>query len=104
MNTFFKQHPRVLTNAEIEQIAKRRTTADTEINRLCSGERRWTMCVPVQDDDSDMVLSQSLQDSQRLEKEVYRLRGAIKQITIDMEIPDTVRDALRTILFGTGDE
>lgn len=102
-HSILKPHPRVLRNDEIEAIASRRNVASTEISRVCSGERRWTMCIPVQDDDSDVVLEQALQDSQRLEKEVYRLRGAIKSVTIGMELPDDVREALNAILFGTED-
>lgn len=84
MVDFVVKHPRILMNDEIEAIAERRMKAEAEISRICSGERRWTMVVPVQADDSDMLLSQALQDSQRLEKEVYRFRGAIKSLLITM--------------------
>lgn len=102
MATYTTQvHPRTLTNKAIEEIAAQRTLAETEIHRICAGERRWTMCVPVQQDDSDMVFSDALDNSRRLEQEVYRLRAAMKQVASNPETPDAVQDALHAALFGT---
>lgn len=97
-------HPRVLTNLEIDAMAARRTQADTEISRLCSGERHWTMRVPVGDDDSDRVLDNALRDSARLEREVYRLRGEIKTLLINhkADIGDDMHAKLMAIIYDKG--
>ena len=34
--------------------------AEREVSALCSGTRRWTMCVPVQQTDSDITISNAL--------------------------------------------
>ena len=44
--------------------------AHREISALCHG-KHWTMCVPVQGDDSDIIISEALQAQTR---EIQRLR------------------------------
>lgn len=97
-------HPRILNNKAIEDIRDRRGKAETEMYRLCSGERKWTMCVPAQDDDTDVLLDQAFKDSARLEQEVYRLRGEVKRLCIDRkkDIPDEIWDKLMAIVFEEG--
>lgn len=34
-----------------------------EVYRLCAGEREWTMSIPVQRDDSDIVIANALDDT-----------------------------------------
>lgn len=41
----------------IREIRERAEKADDHICDLASGKARWQMCVPPQDDDSDMLLS-----------------------------------------------
>ncbi len=104
-NNFLRiQHPRALHNSNMFQMAARRTAAQTEINRICGGDRKWTMSIPVHGSDSDMVLANALNDSFRLEQEVYRLRGQIQQAIADAGTSPGMRDVLLAILYGTGDE
>lgn len=92
--------PSVLSNDLIEAIAQRRTGAQTELSRICSGERRFTMSIPVQMSDSDHILHWALEDSQLLEHELYRLRGMLKVILAEREMPPNTRDALMATVFG----
>jgi hypothetical protein len=103
-NVLRTQHPRALYNSDIFRMAARRTAAQTEINRICGGDRSFTMSIPVHDSDSDIVLSNALNDSLRLEQEVYRLRGQIQQAIADAGTSPGMRDMLLAILYGTGDE
>jgi hypothetical protein len=53
--------------ARLAEIEARRGAARKEVSALCQGRGRpgghdWTMCVPVQQDDSDIVLVASLND------------------------------------------
>jgi hypothetical protein len=79
--------PQTINQQELELMAQRRAKAVTEMQRICSGDRRWTMCIPVQEDDSDMVIGASLDDLERLIGEVYRLRGVLKKLHLE-----TLRD------------
>ncbi|MDN6350087.1 MAG: hypothetical protein L0J69_00145 [Yaniella sp.] len=42
----------------LDQIQERSRTAGDHVARLCTKEDRWKMSVPVQDDDSDILLTQ----------------------------------------------
>ena len=44
--------------AELQAIRERADKASEHIGRLCTKEDRWTMSVPVRDDDSDVMLTQ----------------------------------------------
>lgn len=100
-----EQHPRILDDATLTAIGQRRALAHREISRICSGERRWTMTVPVQEDDSDMLFSDVLTDNDTLVKEVYRLRGALKRVYIDYwgELPEDMKAFIKAALYGTED-
>jgi hypothetical protein len=50
--------------------------AHNEIDALCNG-KRWRMCIPVQGDDSDIILGEALRAQ---EKEILRLRNALTRI------------------------
>lgn len=43
-----------------ETLLGRLNRAHTEVTDLCKGTRRWTMCIPVQDSDSDMVIGDAI--------------------------------------------
>lgn len=58
-------------------IEQRRILAREEIAKLCAGEHDWHMSIPVQNSDSDMVLSSAITDSAILHGEVKRLHKAI---------------------------
>jgi hypothetical protein len=64
------------------------------------------MSVPAQDDDSDSLLSAALDDNEMLMREIYRLRGGMKQIVVEQwgDISEPVERAIRALLFGTGEE
>lgn len=57
--------------AEIEAIEQR---ARAELYGLCSGERKFTMRIPVQEDDTDMVIDAAFNALRELIAEVRRLR------------------------------
>lgn len=65
-------------STRLEQIAQRVKAAHREICDLASGKRRWTMCVPVQQDDSDMILQAPLDDLSYLLKLVASLESEVE--------------------------
>jgi hypothetical protein len=94
---------RFLTNTELDEIAIRRAKALAEVYKLCSGERKWTMSIPVHEDtDTDVLLCKALTDAEALMKEVYRLRGGIRTLYVNSmgELPEETREALLALLFN----
>lgn len=61
----------------IEEVNQTREKAESEVIALAKGNRKWTMCIPVQDDDSDQVLMNAL----RYLKEITR---AYEKLSNDM--------------------
>lgn len=57
-----------MKNVSTADLARR---AHEEVYAICSGKRRWTMTVPVQDDDTDILIGFALE---ALEKDVLELR------------------------------
>lgn len=50
----------------IEEVNQTREKAENEVIALAKGSRKWTMCIPVQDDDSDQVLMNALRSLKEL--------------------------------------
>lgn len=50
-----------MEDEELAQVKKRFVLATKELDRLCKGGK-WTMKIPAQESDSDLVLSRSLRD------------------------------------------
>jgi hypothetical protein len=70
------QHPtRVDAVKEIDKILERRAKAESEVLRLCAGRGRWQMSVPVQANDSDILLIESLEDISHMARELVRLNN-----------------------------
>ncbi|MBV2364284.1 hypothetical protein [Streptomonospora nanhaiensis] len=59
---------------DLDAITAREEAAFKEVDRLCEGGR-WTMRVPVEDTDSDVVIGAALADVRNLVGEVRRLRA-----------------------------
>lgn len=75
------QHPvRVNAVKEIDKILERRAKAESEVIRLC-GRGRWQMSVPVQANDSDILITESLEDISHLAREVVRLENLMWQMS-----------------------
>lgn len=58
---------------ELKEIRERLEKAHQEICGLANGKRKWTMCVPPEPDDSDMVLQAPLDDIAHLLKLTEKL-------------------------------
>lgn len=58
--------PDVLKPARLDEIEARRRQARTLVSRLCEKPERWTMSIPPQQDDSDMLLIAALDDTKAL--------------------------------------
>lgn len=65
---------------EIQSILARAKRANDELNALCRGSRKLTMCVPVQDTDSDIVIGLALCDIDRLVGGVRKYYAALQEI------------------------
>lgn len=50
-----------------------------ELSRICEGKRRWTMTVPVRQDDSDIIFADALDALEERDKEIERLRADIRR-------------------------
>jgi hypothetical protein len=87
---------------ELAQIAVRRAKANAELQMLCSGEKRFLMSIPVrEEDDSDMIIGNTLHDTERLINEIYRLRGCIKVLYVNSfgKLPEEMREVLQDLIF-----
>lgn len=59
---------------DLTEIKTRHDAAWKELEKLCKGDRRFTMSIPVMADDTDEVLGNSLNDIPRLLAEIERLK------------------------------
>lgn len=65
---------------DLDAIEARYKIARREVSRLClSRGRRWTMSIPIREDDTDIVLANSLRGIPALLAEVRRLRALLTQ-------------------------
>lgn len=64
---------------DLEAIEARCEAARLEVYRLCQGATTWTMSIPVREDDTDIVLTNSLRDIPMLLAEVERLRAEVSR-------------------------
>lgn len=85
-HSIIKQHPRILSEPELKQISANREVAREELSKLSSGHVKFHMSIPVRADDTDMVMEQALSDSQRLQKEVIRLRSTLSAIVTNGQV------------------
>lgn len=96
-------HPRVLQETDLKAMAALRTSAREVVYKMCSGERKFYMSIPVQDDDPDIVLLNAIDSAERLAQEVYRIRGEIKTLLAEQhDMPDECRSKLMAIIFDGG--
>lgn len=94
-------HPRVLGEIELNEIMTQRALAVTAVCKMCSGEQRFHMSVPVQPDDTDELLLKALGGMERMYQEVYRIRGEIKVMLAEKyDMPDEYRNRLEAIIFN----
>jgi hypothetical protein len=61
---------------DTKSIRERAKLAHAEVSRMCNG-KRWTMCIPVEPDDSDITIDNALRDVPALCDEVEDLRAAL---------------------------
>lgn len=64
---------------DLEAIEARCEVARREVNRLCQGKTSWTMSVPVRQDDTDVILTDSFRDIPPLVIEIKRLRTEVER-------------------------
>lgn len=60
---------------ELDEVDKVLEDAFNLVRGLCTGERSWTMSVPVRDTDSDEILTRALAAASEL---VHQMRGLEK--------------------------
>lgn len=92
-------HPHILRHEDIRRIAHLQETARETIHQLCNGSK-FTMSIPVQDDDTDIVLINALDGANRLVQEIHRIRNQVDQLLADeYDMPDKYRAKLMAIIF-----
>ena len=69
----------MMTEERLAEIRARVNAARAEWRALCSG-KKWRMCIPVQPDDSDIVIDAVLRGVTDLLAEVERLRAKDPQL------------------------
>jgi hypothetical protein len=79
--------------ATIEERRLRLKKAREEVSRICQNPRQWRMCIPVQPDDTDIVLSAALTDARASLEELEQLRAKVKELdTFKTGVPwDAIR-------------
>ena len=63
-----------ISDETLNKIEERRLKAQQEISDICDNKKRWQMCIPVQQNDSDVVLGNALQDELSVMKAYKRLK------------------------------
>lgn len=58
---------------DLDAIEARCEAARCEVHRLCRGDVTWTMSIPVREDDTDIILTNSFRDIPAPVAEVKRL-------------------------------
>ena len=53
----------MLSTDQVEAMEARCKKAKEEVIAICTGTHKWTMCVPVQESDSDRVVMTALNDT-----------------------------------------
>lgn len=76
---------KVLSEGELAGIPAKVEAAWAILSELCKGTHRWTMCVPVQQTDSDIVLSEPLRDVPRLLSTIRHLQGENERLRGQVE-------------------
>lgn len=62
-----------MTDEQLTAIEQRRAAAKAEVIAICKG-KQWRMCIPVEQTDSDICITNSLDDIDALVAEVRRQR------------------------------
>lgn len=76
------EHPkRVDAVKEIPAILERREKAANEVARLCQHPGKWRMSIPVEGDDSDILLSESLMDISHLAEALGRINDLMFMVS-----------------------
>ena len=70
--------------------------AEAELYAICTG-KEWRMCIPIQPDDSDMVIRASQRDIERLIEIARVMQKAIEEISPVFEIGREEFDKLRLV-------
>jgi hypothetical protein len=89
----------VLDRPTIEQADEVIQAAQTELGNVCTGRRKFTMCVPVQENDTDIVIGNALYIGRELVKENTALRERIRKLEAAGD--DAVSD-LATLVHNNG--
>lgn len=63
---------------DLEKIERETQVARDELARLCNG-KRFTMCIPVREDDSDIAISNALNEIPELIQRVRELEAAVTE-------------------------
>lgn len=63
-----------ISDEQMQKIEERRLKARQEIVDICDNKKQWQMHIPVQQNDSDVVLENALQDELSVMKAYKRLK------------------------------
>lgn len=84
---------------ELMEIAHRREAADRELKDICNGNKRWRMCIPANETDSDIVFAKVIGDNLKMEREIRRMRQQIDEaIKRAREITVQAQESLDALL------
>ena len=78
----------VLDRPKIEDAERVITDAENALSEVCQGKRRFEMCVPVQETDTDIVIGNALYIARALAAELAALRERERWIPVAERLPD----------------
>lgn len=78
-----------MKNEDLLNLKDQCEKAFTEACDIASGKRKWTMCVPARNDDSDLILAAPLTTIPKFIDELIEARKIIKQLVELKTIKET---------------
>lgn len=64
-------------NEKTKDMSKVIGKAHDELSKICQDTKKFRMCIPVQEDDSDMILRRALRYADRLEESNKKMKKKI---------------------------
>lgn len=85
-----------MTDEQLTAIEQRRAAAKAEVIAICKG-KQWRMCIPVEQTDSDICITNSLDDIDALVAEVRRLQHDVERFTLNADDEDTIENLIHRL-------
>lgn len=94
-------------NDHLVVIKAKLAKARSLVAAICQGDHKWRMSVPVQADDSDMVLCDTFNDTDWLIAEVERLRKGyhdLQELSRHIRLPGRAHGIIEALVGPRGEQ